>query len=457
MNGRAKARVSLDPAHQLLVQQARQRARRPLERRELLGEILAGAAFLAVAVPMAVVLHSDRSLAVGSALLLLAAYALASRVQFEVGAGHTDCSQLLFVPMLFFLPTAAVPLFVAAGILLGQLPDLLSRRRHPQRALVALGDSWYAIGPALVLVLANAQVASPGDWPVYLGALGAQFACDFTVNAGREWFELDVPPRAQVADAGWIYAVDALLSPIGLLAALAEPDHPFVFLLVLPLVGLLAIFAGERRAGAEGALELNNAYSGATTLLAEVIEHDDHYTGQHIRDVVSLSMRVADAMGLDLRRRRNVKFAALLHDIGKLAISKEIINKRGPLTSQEWALVKTHTVTGEGMLANVGGLFDDVARIVRSSHERWDGNGYPDGLRGGAIPLEARIVACCDALHAMTSDRPYRSALSINEALGELWDNAGTQFDPEVATIATKTFASREERALRAAQVLRAG
>jgi HD-GYP domain-containing protein (c-di-GMP phosphodiesterase class II) len=220
---------------------------------------------------------------------------------------------------------------------------------------------------------------------------------------------------------------------------------------------LLAIFAGERRAGAEGALELNNAYSGATTLLAEVIEHDDHYTGQHIRDVVSLSLRVADAMGLDLRRRRNVKFAALLHDIGKLAISKEIINKRGPLTSQEWALVKTHTVTGEGMLANVGGLFDDVARIVRSSHERWDGNGYPDGLRGGAIPLEARIVACCDALHAMTSDRPYRSALSINEALGELWDNAGTQFDPEVATIATKTFASREERALRAAQVLRAG
>jgi len=283
--------------------------------------------------------------------------------------------------------------------------------------------------------------------------LGAQFACDFTANAGREWFELDVPPGAQLADAEWIYAVDALLSPIGLLAALAEPDYPHVFLLVLPLVALFAIFSGERRARVESVLELNNAYRGATALLADVIQHDDHYTGQHVRDVVSLCMRVADEMDLDPRRRRNIEFAALLHDIGKLAISKEIINKREPLTSREWALIKTHTLTGESMLAKVGGLFDDVARIVRSSHERWDGNGYPDGLQGGEIPLEARIVSCCDALNAMTTDRPYRSALSWDEALAELRVSAGTQFDPVVAGVVTKTIESSDaERILRARQ-----
>ena len=390
--------------------------------------------------PMAFLLQSDRSLALGSALLLPTAYALASRIKFEVGTGYTDCSQLLFVPMLFFLPTAAVPLFVAAGSVLAQLPDVVGRTRHPQRVLLALGDSWYAIGPTLVLVLAGAQVANVSDWPVYLGALGAQFACDFTANAGREWFELDQPPSAQLADAEWIYAVDALLSPIGLLAALAEPDYGYVFLLLLPLVALLAIFSGERRAGVNSALELNNAYRGATALLADVIEHDDHYTGQHVRDVVSLSIRVAEEMELDPRQRRNIEFAALLHDVGKLAISKEIINKQGPLTSGEWALVKTHTVTGEKMLAKVGGLFDDVARIVRASHERWDGRGYPDGLQGGEIPVEARVVSCCDAWNAMTTDRPYRSALSVDEALDELRVSAGSQFDPAVARVVIETI-----------------
>ena len=451
LNSQAKTRVSLDPAHELLLQQARQRAKRPLERRKLLGEALAGCAFAAVAIPMAVLLDSDRALAAGPAILLLVTYALASRIRFEIGAGHTDSSQLLFVPMLFFLPTPAVPLFVAAGNLLGQLPDLFGRTRHPQRTLLALGDSWYAVGPALVIVLGDAQVASLGDWPVYLGALLAQFGCDFAANAARERFELGVPPRDQLGDAGWIYAVDALLSPIGLLAALAEPDYGYVFLLVLPLVALLAIFAGERRAGVESALELNNAYRGATALLADVIEHDDHYTGQHIRDVVSLSTTVADAMGLDPQRRRNVEFAALLHDIGKLAISKEIINKRGPLTSQEWALIKTHTVTGEQMLAKVGGLFDDVARIVRATHERWDGRGYPDGLRAEQIPLEARIVACCDALNAMTSDRPYRAALSVQEAVAELRVSAGSQFDPTVARIVVKTIERGDATLLRRA------
>ena len=416
-----------------LVEEARGRVPQTLGQRERLGETVAGVGFLAVATALVVLLPSTRSLEVAPALLLLSAYALASRIKFEVGAGYTVPTQLLFVPMLFFLPSTTVPLFVAGGSVLGDLPDYLEGRRHPERVVIALGDSWHAVGPALVLTLCGAESATLGDWPIYLAALAAQFAFDLITNMAREWFELGVPPRAQLADGAWIYSVDALLSPIGLFAAMSAHDERYVFLVVVPLIALLGIFAGDRRARLEGALELSQAYRGTTTLLADVIEHDDQYTGDHSRGVVSLSLQAGEEMGLDARERRRVEFAALLHDVGKLAISKQIINKPGPLASEEWALMRLHTVTGERMLLKVGGLFDDVARIVRSTHERWDGGGYPDGLRGEEIPLEARVVACCDAFNAMVTDRPYRPALTIDQALAELDNGAGTQFDPVVA------------------------
>jgi HD-GYP domain-containing protein (c-di-GMP phosphodiesterase class II) len=141
---------------------------------------------------------------------------------------------------------------------------------------------------------------------------------------------------------------------------------------------------------------------------------------------------VADELGLSSAQRREVEFGALLHDVGKVAIPKEIINKPGPLDDEEWAIMRTHTIEGERMLRQVGGVMADVARVVRASHERWDGGGYPDGLAGEAIPLAARIVACCDAFNAMTTDRSYRRALPLAVAIGELHANTGTQFDPHV-------------------------
>ena len=110
----------------------------------------------------------------------------------------------------------------------------------------------------------------------------------------------------------------------------------------------------------------------------------------------------------------------------------EIINKPGPLNDEEWAIMKTHTVEGERMLAQVGGLLADVGLVVRASHERWDGGGYPDGLAGDAIPLAACIVSACDAFNAMTTDRSYRKALPLSVAVGELRKNSGTQFCPAV-------------------------
>jgi putative nucleotidyltransferase with HDIG domain len=213
---------------------------------------------------------------------------------------------------------------------------------------------------------------------------------------------------------------------------MAAAQETYAVLLVLPLAALLAIFAAERRARLHQALELSRAYRGTTLLLADVLEADDEYTGVHSHGVVALSVAVADAMGLDSRERRNVEFGALLHDIGKIAVPKEIINKPGPLTDDEWLVIKAHTIEGQKMLDRVGGLLSEVGRIVRSSHEKWDGSGYPDGLVADQIPVESAIVSCCDAFNAMTTDRSYRAAMSLTEAIDELRRNSGTQFSPAV-------------------------
>ncbi|HUE28602.1 MAG TPA: HD-GYP domain-containing protein, partial [Solirubrobacteraceae bacterium] len=179
-------------------------------------------------------------------------------------------------------------------------------------------------------------------------------------------------------------------------------------------------------------LALGTAYRGTALLLGDVIEADDHYTGVHSRDVVVLALAVADEFGLDANRRRNVEFASLLHDVGKIYLPKEILNKTGPLADAEWELVRRHTIVGEQMLNQVGGLLASVGRIVRATHERYDGAGYPDGLAAEQIPVEARIIGTCDAFCAMTTDRSYRSAISVPDALAELRSGAGTQFDPQI-------------------------
>jgi putative nucleotidyltransferase with HDIG domain len=137
-------------------------------------------------------------------------------------------------------------------------------------------------------------------------------------------------------------------------------------------------------------------------------------------------------LGLDAEEQRTVEFGALLHDIGKIAVPKAIVNKPGKLDPHEWEIIKTHTVEGQRMLERVGGFMGKVGWIVRSHHERWDGGGYPDGLGGQDIALEARIISCCDAFNAMTTTRPYREALPAAVALAELVRHAGTQFDPLV-------------------------
>jgi putative nucleotidyltransferase with HDIG domain len=185
---------------------------------------------------------------------------------------------------------------------------------------------------------------------------------------------------------------------------------------------------------------------GAALALAQLVEADDEYTGAHCRGVAGLALAVADRMGLDGEQRRRLEFAALLHDVGKTAIPKGLIDKPCGLDPSEWNVVKTHTLEGQRMVERFGGGMRHVGRIVRSHHERWDGTGYPDGLAGTAIPLEARIVAACDTWNAMRTDRVYRDALPLSDALAELGRSAGSQLDPEIVSVVIAIVACEEER-----------
>lgn len=168
--------------------------------------------------------------------------------------------------------------------------------------------------------------------------------------------------------------------------------------------------------------------------LAEALLERDRYTGEHSELVVGLATRVARGLGLDGREVEQVRSAALLHDIGKVAIPDDVLAKAGPLDELEWAVMREHPVIGERILRAIPGL-GGVARIVRHEHERWDGRGYPDGLSGEEIPIGARIILPCDAYHAMTSDRPYRRAIPHADAIRELGRGAGAQFDPQVTEV----------------------
>jgi hypothetical protein len=401
-------------------------------RRERVANRLFSGSFVVAALALALLASGSRELDVPLAAALLGAYVVATRVEFSVGAGYGVPTQLVFVPMLLLLPTPLVPLLVAAGHVLGAASRAARGPVAMRRWVLATADAWYSLGPATVLVLAGAQTPAWDEWPVYLLALVVQLTLDAAIAVGRAGLSFGIPPREVLGEMVLVHRVDALLAPIGLLAALAAAPVPGTALLVLPLVGLLGVLSREREARIARTLELGQAYRGTALLLRDLLEEEDEYTGRHSQDVVRLSVRVTEALGCGEEVRRETELGAMLHDIGKIAIPSTILNKPGRLDAREWAVMQTHTVEGQRMLNRIGGLLGQVGVIVRASHERWDGRGYPDGLRGDDIPLAARIVCACDAFNAMTTHRPYRSAMPPSAAVAELEAGAGSQFDPQI-------------------------
>jgi two-component system cell cycle response regulator len=192
-----------------------------------------------------------------------------------------------------------------------------------------------------------------------------------------------------------------------------------------------ALRVADRRLYAEkNSGRVSARLQSAGVLRSAMTEWDPELTG-HTDEVAALAAEIASRLVLDEDEVERVAIAAELHDIGKIAIPRSILRKPGPLDDDEWTFMRSHTVIGERIVQSAPALVG-VAGLIRSSHERWDGKGYPDGLKGADIPLGARIVFVCDAYAAMISDRAYHSAMSNTDALAELRRHAGTQFDPDV-------------------------
>jgi HD-GYP domain-containing protein (c-di-GMP phosphodiesterase class II) len=256
--------------------------------------------------------------------------------------------------------------------------------------------------------------------------------------AGREPFVLHPDLYRELAGDAAVLAFDGQLvaAPLEVdgrlgVIAVALGDLPAQKLELLAGLAHQAKLAIANAGSFEG---LEITFLSTIEALANALEANDAYTSEHARSITDMSLSVGVTMGLDARTLKRLELGALFHDIGKIGVPTQILRKPGHLTDEERLLIEQHPDLGAKILAPIERL-GDVREIVRACHERWDGKGYPRGLAGTEIPIEARIIFVCDAYDAMTTDRPYRSALPDGEARRRLREAAGTQFDPEVVEV----------------------
>ena len=265
------------------------------------------------------------------------------------------------------------------------------------------------------------------DVPAHLIAPWLDHTEPSFVTAG-DYAAMGSPPKG--TDGRFAIAPFTVEGRWGVVAALtpAKEIHGDRELQLLGGVAQQTKLAFQRAASYE---RLERTFLSTVEALANALEASDANVSSHARWITDLALRVGDELGLEPRVLKKLELGALFHDIGKIGIPASILLKPGPLTTEERTIVETHPVLGERILGPIEQLAD-VRPIVRSCHERFDGEGYPDGLAGTDIPLESRIIFACDAFHAMTTDRPYRRALGVEEARRRLMEAAGTQFDPVV-------------------------
>lgn len=228
--------------------------------------------------------------------------------------------------------------------------------------------------------------------------------------------------RAYVRDFSVQYLVLGVLAL--LLAVLYSLSVWHMFLAIVPLFLVHLSFRSYQRLRTEARSTFEK--------ISRLLDERDHYTAVHSGDVAELAVQVAEQLGLSQADIEKVEIAARVHDIGKVAVPDSILLKPGPLTDEEWEVMKRHPVVSAELIEGLE-IYAPVANAVRHEHERWDGSGYPDGLRGEAIPLISRIIAAADIYDALSTDRPYRSAYSDEEALALVREMRGADLDPAVA------------------------
>ncbi len=237
-----------------------------------------------------------------------------------------------------------------------------------------------------------------------------------------------LPGYFEPGEVGLLYPVVGSVRNLGFILLLNVKDcTPRELALIMTLLKGFADFAGSVYTSLNGGEITTEIVEAAI----EAIEAKDLYTRGHSSQVAHYARHIAAVLGFSPQELEMIRYSALLHDIGKIGIQEQVLTKPGPLTDREWEQIRTHPEVGEQILKPLK-LLAPVLAGVRSHHERYDGSGYPDGLKGVEIPLQARIIAVADAFDAMTSDRAYRKALPREVAVRELQKGVGLQFDPEV-------------------------
>jgi diguanylate cyclase (GGDEF)-like protein len=273
-------------------------------------------------------------------------------------------------------------------------------------------------------------------------------ALRFPDDVARSFLSADEP---FVLDADAVRGIDgvaelagggsAAVAPLGLenerLGCIVVSNGPTDELFDERQMRLLAGVAHQAKLAIANAFSfesLEDTFLSTVEALANALEANDEYTSTHARWITDMALLVGRELGLDTKQLKRLELGALFHDIGKIGVPEAILAKDGPLTEKEWEIVRLHPELGARILAPIERL-EDVCEIVRRCHEHWDGSGYPGGLGGETIPIESRVILVCDAFHAMTTDRPYRTRLPVDEALARLRAAAGTQFDPQVVEV----------------------
>jgi putative nucleotidyltransferase with HDIG domain len=358
---------------------------------------------------------------------------LAQAAAIDFGKGQQATSSMAFIPLLasaMVLPPAAT--VVVAGLCVG-VADILFLRRAALKAAFNIAQVILATGLAAV---AYTYLLNGGDRTSILGVGAAVvialfFAINLILSSIGIALYRDQPIiptfKDVVGPSGANLFYDVLNSPFVIMTVAVHISlgPGAVLLMILPLL----LF---RRAYADR-LKLEHSNRDLLHALVKAIETRDPYTSGHSIRVATLAKLIAQDLGVSKRQFNRVSTAALLHDVGKIdPVFSEVLMKPYDLTPDERELIQTHASKGADLLRDMGSMEKEVVAAVRHHHERYDGRGYPDGLMGEAIPLEARIIMMSDSIDAMLSDRPYRAALSLAQVKSELLRCKNTQFDPRL-------------------------
>lgn len=382
-------------------------------------------------------------------LIGLALLAEAQAVSIKVGR-NTGGNSISFLPLLTIVLLFGPAATVLAMFVNGVIAEYFIRRKEAQRANFNIGQYVLSTSVAgLTYMAAGGQplmlLPGPVGSPEIISQLGpfVLFGVVFLVlNNTAVAGAIALSQGLELADV-WLRLVgrtgnnllsDLFIGPIAIAVAALYMQIRVtgLLLIILPLFFIRRSYLT--------ALQLQQSNRDLLKALVKAIETRDPYTSGHSLRVSHLARRIAEALQMDTPVVEEIENAALLHDIGKIeAVYTDIIAKPDGLTPDERRVIQSHVTKGEELLRNLASLPESVILAVRHHHEREDGNGYPDGLRGDAIPIGARIISVCDAVDAMLSDRPYRKALTIPAVLQQLREHSGSQFDPRVVQALVET------------------